>query len=277
MCLPNNMGFAHAANVGITKATTLYVALLNTDTQAYPDWLRCLVDAMDASGPKIAAIASQMLRFDHPDLVDNAGDELSWYGVASKRGHCQPARDFTSAMEVFSPCAGASLYRRDFLLAMGGFDTTFFAYLEDVDLGLRGRLRGYRYLYQPSAKVLHVGHGSGIADDRYVELITKNRLMLFVKNIPLALLLRHIAKLFYGQVYFFAAYGRPRASIRGYATFFAALPAAWGQRQRNLKGTGLDHDDLNALLRTQRPRVPLRAFRKRLVVLMRKSKAGVSS
>ncbi len=56
----------------------------------------------------------------------------------------------------------ASLYRREFLVKTGGFDPDFFAYLEDVDLGLRGRLLGYRYLYLPTAKVLHKSHGSGI-------------------------------------------------------------------------------------------------------------------
>ena len=162
VCLPTNTGFAHAANVGIEKTSTPYVALLNTDTEADPDWLRCLVETMDRAEPEIAAVTSQMLRLDQPDLTDNAGDELSWYGAASKRGHGRPATEFTSPGEVFSPCAGATLYRRDFLRAMGGFDESFFAYLEDVDLGLRGRLRGYRYLYQPGAKVLHAGHGAGI-------------------------------------------------------------------------------------------------------------------
>ena len=177
VCLPTNTGFAHAANVGIEKTSTPYVALLNTDTEADRDWLRCLVETMDRAEPEIAAVTSQMLRLDQPDLTDNAGDELSWYGGATKRGHGRPATEYTSPGEVFSPCAGATLYRRDFLRAMGGFDESFFAYLEDVDLGLRGRLRGYRYLYQPGAKVLHAGHGAGIREDRYVELITKNRLL----------------------------------------------------------------------------------------------------
>jgi GT2 family glycosyltransferase len=58
---------------------------------------------------------------------------------------------------VFAPCAAAALYRRDVLLEVSGFDESYFAYLEDVDLGFRLRLAGYRCLYVPDAVVRHVG------------------------------------------------------------------------------------------------------------------------
>src|SRR5262249_4768052 len=138
--LPAHSGFAKAANAGIEKCVTPYVALLNVDTQVYPDWLSSLVAKLDEAPPDVAAINSQMLRMDYPERIDDAGDELSWYGAATKRGHGQLARQYDAEQEIFSPCAGATLYRRDFLIRVGGFDTDFFAYLEDVDLGLRGRL-----------------------------------------------------------------------------------------------------------------------------------------
>ena len=246
--LPSNTGFANAANVGIERTASPYVALLNTDTQVYPDWLSSLLEQMESSSSDIAAINSQLLRMDDSELIDDAGDELSWYGAALKRGHNEPAADYQEQKEIFSPCAAACLYRRDFLLKAGGFDARFFAYLEDVDLGLRGRLLGYRYLYLPKAKVLHKGHGAGLRHARYVEMITRNRLLLFAKNIPARLLLRHAAKLLYGQIYFMAAYARPWASIKGYLSFLAELPHILSKRRQMLSVTCLTSDEIDFLL-----------------------------
>ena len=146
---------------------------------------------------------------------------------------------------------------------VGGFDEAFFAYLEDVDIGLRGRLRGYNF-YQPAAQVLHAGHGSSLAEDRYVELITRNRLLLFVKNIPFALLVQHAIRIGYGQIYFFAAYRRPLASLKGYAGFFRALPQALRDRRQNLGHVVLKREEIAALLHKRMPLTPFRSLRKRM-------------
>jgi len=258
--LPAHSGFAKAANVGIEKCATPYIALLNVDTQVYPDWLSRLVARLDEASPDVGAINSQMLRMDDQERIDDAGDELSWYGAAVKHGHGRSAAQFDEEKEIFSPCAGATLYRRDFLIETGGFDPDFFAYLEDVDLGLRGRLIGYRYLYLPKAKVLHKGHGSKMPVERYVELITRNRLLIFAKNIPVSLLLRHGAQLLYGQVYFLIAYRRPWSSLRGYAAFLASLPAALRKRRKILAMTAIDARQLDAMLSSTPPQPPLSAL-----------------
>jgi GT2 family glycosyltransferase len=275
--LQTNTGFANAANVGIARATTPYVVLLNADTEVYPDWLSQLLHRIERAPPELGAISSQMLRLDGCDCIDDAGDELSWYGAATKRGHDQPARNFDREEEVLSPCAGAALYRRDFLRLTGGFDDAFFAYLEDVDLGLRGRLMGYRYLYLPSAKVLHQGHGSNLPFHRYVEWITRNRLMLFAKNIPASLLLRHAAKLLYGQVYFFVAYGRPWPSLKGYVLFLAALADVLKKRRQILPTIKIDRAELEALLGHDPPMPPLTSIAKRSLSRLLRGKRSVAS
>lgn len=260
--LASNTGFANAANVGIAGASTPYVVLLNADTVAYPDFLSSLVERIEAAPADVAAINAQMLRLDDPDCIDDAGDELSWYGAATKRGHNELAAAYAQECEVFSPSGGASLYRRDFLLALGGFDPLFFAYLEDVDLGLRGRLRGYRYLYLPSAKVLHKSHGAALALERYVALITCNRLLLFAKNVPAKLLLRHAPKLVFGQVYFLLAYARPWASLRGYWSFVRRLPDTLRKRRATLRQARMDRVDWDAWLGHDRPTPSLVAITK---------------
>lgn len=263
--LSSNTGFANAANVGIDSATTPYVVLLNSDTRPGPDWLTNLLETIEAAPHDVAAINSQLLRMDDPTRIDDAGDDLSWHGAATKRGHDEPAAQYQVPTEVFSPCAAACLYRRDFLIETGGFDPLFFAYLEDVDLGLRGRLLGYRYLYAPKARVLHKGHGAGLPDADYVTMITRNRLLLFVKNIPGKLLRQHGLKLLYGQLYFLIAYARPWSSIKGFILLLVAFPRAVAARRKILKQIVLSADEIDGLLQRSPPQPSLRAILRRFV------------
>lgn len=244
MAFDSNRGFAAGINAGIGASQSAYIATLNTDTCPRPTWLASLVKVMDASAPEVGCLASKMLDFEDPDLMENGGDVLSWQGMTAKRGHGQPASDFTDQCEVLSPCAGAALYRSTFLEKIGGFDERFFAYLEDVDLGLRGRLQGYRCLYVPGAEVLHQGHGSELAHGSYVRLITRNRLMLLLKNIPSRLLCKHAGSLLYGQWYYFICHRSPLQTLAGYFSFLPLMGHTFRQhnalaRKRTVETEGL--------------------------------------
>lgn len=227
-----NRGFAIAANQGIAAATTPYVALLNNDTAPHADWLEALVNALENAGSEVGSAASLMLQMERPDLVDSAGDELTRHGFAHKRGHGLPAGGFAEPCEVLSACAGAALYRRAFLEKAGGFDETFFAYLEDVDLGLRGQWLGYKCLFVPGARVLHRGHGSKTPQGRYVRWSARNRLLLIVKNWPRELFAHGWYHLIYGQFYLCIAQRRPLHFIMGCASFVRHLPYALTARRR---------------------------------------------
>ncbi len=217
LVMGRNTGFAGAANAGIRATAAPLVALLNTDTRADPGWLAALRDTLLASAETVGAVCGKLLCMDRPDRIENAGDSLSWQGAAEKRGHGEPADRWNEPGEIFSVCAGAALYRRALFEAVGFFDESFFAYLEDVDLCLRGRLRGWTFRYEPRARALHAGHGSAIPSVRYVRLVTANRLRLLLKNIPGPLLRRHTGALLYGQMYFGLLYRQPGAVLAGYA------------------------------------------------------------
>lgn len=259
----DNRGFARAVNAGIARATTPYVALLNADTRPEEGWLGALVARLDAGAEEIGAVASLMLRLDDPTRVDDAGDLLSWYGAARKRGHGEPAARFAEPVEVFSACAGAALYRRSLFAAVGPFDERFGSYFEDVDLGLRSRLAGFRCVYAPAARVLHQGQASGTPRGAYVALVTRNRLMAFAKSVPARLLLRHLGRLAFGQLYFFLAYRRPLRSLAGFLGFLRALPHVARERRRILASRAISDPALAAALTTDLGEPPLRALLRR--------------
>ncbi|MCB9076479.1 MAG: glycosyltransferase family 2 protein [Anaerolineaceae bacterium] len=246
--LPENRGFAVAVNTGIKATQSDYIALLNVDTVPRPGWLASLVETADQSSPDIGFLASKMLNLDQPDLIDDAGDSFSWYASSWKRGKGESAAHYNEPGEVFSACAGAALYRRRFFEKVGLFDEDFNSYLEDIDLGLRGRLLGYRCWYVPAAEVLHQGQGAGIPRPRYVTFSTCNRLTILIKNIPLALLVKHSYTLLFGQFYFLLVYKKPYYSAKGYAAFLRKLPLTIQKRRAILGQKKISNQTLDRLL-----------------------------
>jgi GT2 family glycosyltransferase len=189
--LSENVGFAAANNTAVTMIPECkWVALLNPDAFAEPDWLEQLLNCA-AANPEFSYFASRMLCNDDPAKLDGAGDGYHFSGWCGRRGHkLAAAGRYLKQEEVFSACAAAALYRRDILIRVSGFDESFFCYVEDVDLGFRLRLRGYRCLYVPTAIVRHVGSGStGTRSNTSVYFGHRNLVWTFFKNTPLFLLL----------------------------------------------------------------------------------------
>ncbi|MEY2734565.1 MAG: hypothetical protein RL340_1624 [Gemmatimonadota bacterium] len=183
-----NVGFAAAVNHGIRAARGAVVVLLNNDTEVDPDWLGHLVAPL-RDDPTIASCASRVLDFEARDRIDSAGDQLGF--VASQIGHgALDGPRYRVPRDVLSACAAAAAYRRDALEQIGGFDEWYVSYLEDVDVGVRLCLAGFRCRYVPEAVVYH--RGSQTARRRPVErfhLIVRNTLVLFLRYMPPARLL----------------------------------------------------------------------------------------
>lgn len=91
--------------------------------------------------------------------------------------------------DVFCACAAAALYRLDVVRRAGGFDADLFCYLEDVDLGFRLRLIGYRCRLVAAATVEHVGSGlTGYRSATATYYGQRNLVWVFAKNMPASLL-----------------------------------------------------------------------------------------
>jgi GT2 family glycosyltransferase len=155
-----------------------------------------------------------------PELIDSAGDMYCCLGWAFARGKDRPSSEYDKKAEIFSACAGAAIYRRSVFDEIGYFDEEHFAYLEDVDIGYRARINGYRNFYEPSASVYHAG--SGISGSRYnrfkIDLSSRNNVYVAYKNMPLLQLVLNLPFLAVGtfvKTLFFAGKGEGLTYIRG--------------------------------------------------------------
>lgn len=213
-----NRGFAAAANAGIMASVTPYVMLLNNDTILAPDCLLHLVKAIEKSSG-IFSVGARILTMKEPYLTDTTGDFYTLFGYAFCRdqglSHCK-----CTPGEVFTNCGCAVLYRRSLLFKTGLFDARFFAYLEDVDLGIRARALGYQNLYCPQAVVRH--YGSGTTKEKYTEFkvfhSARNNLRLRRKNLTLFQRILHFPFTFTGTVlkyFYFRKIGLHKAYFRG--------------------------------------------------------------
>ena len=187
----HNTGFSAAVNQGIRAAKGEYVVMFNNDAFAEPDWLAELIAAAEQD-ERIFAVQSLMIRHFERDIADDAGDYVTLFGWACKRGDGFPWRRYQKPQRIFSACGGASLYRKKILDEIGWFDELFFAYFEDVDLSWRANSLGYKNWYCPSAKCYHIC-GATTGAVRYNDFKSvqsgRNSILLPYKNMPLLMLI----------------------------------------------------------------------------------------
>jgi len=233
----SNIGFAAANNQAIQSLdSSEWLVLLNPDAFPQPDWLERLIEAARGN-PDYTMFASRQLMDGNSGLLDGDGDAYNVSGLAWRDGHGKCV-DVASPdpRETFSPCAAAGLYRRDALISVGGFDEDFFCYIEDVDLGFRLRLMGYRCLLIPGAVVHHIGSATtgGQRSDFSVYHGHRNLVWAYVKNMPgwlfWACLPLHIA-MNLATIAVFVMRGQGRVIFRAKRDALSRLPKMWRKRQ----------------------------------------------
>ena len=193
VCLDQNYGFCKAVNIGIRKAETPYVFLLNNDTLVCKGAVEALLASLKKDR-RIFSVEAKMIQYQDRTKIDSAGTFYNAFGWAYARGKDRPADQYRKRGPVFSACAGAAMYRREVFEEIGLFDEEHFAYLEDVDVGYRARIAGYRNVYEPMARIIHVGSAaSGSRHNEFkVRLSARNNLYLIYKNMPVLQILLNL-------------------------------------------------------------------------------------
>ena len=246
---PENVGFAQAANELIQRTTTPYVLLLNPDVYLHPYYVEELEEAASAD-PTIGSGTGKLIRPARPGeipILDSTGHVLHRNRVATNRGENEPDRgQYDGERDVFGVCAAAALYQRamldDVRLGDEYFDSTFFVYLEDVDLDWRARLRGWKACYVPTAVAEHErGHRGARHKQSTLEIrhSLKNRYLMMLRNDGPAELLPDLGAILFTEVLrlFDYALSNP-AALAGYARALRYLPHAVATR-RQIQGRRL--------------------------------------
>jgi GT2 family glycosyltransferase len=152
--LPTNQGYAAGNNAALPHCHGEYLALLNPDTEPEPDWLAALVAAMEADVSIGLATSKIVLTNDHA-RINTCGNAVHIAGFATCRGLDALATEYTTAEDVAAVSGAAFIIRRALMEQLGGFDTSFFMYVEDTDLSWRALLAGARCRFVPASVIAH--------------------------------------------------------------------------------------------------------------------------
>ncbi len=238
--LSDNTGFANAVNVGIKMTDTEYVILLNNDTVSDERMTEKLLRAIE-SRKKVFSVGAKMLSMKNPDIIDDSGDLYCALGWGFSPGRDKNAKSYSKTASVTSACAGAAIYRKAIFDEIGYFDDAHFCYLEDVDIGYRAKIYGYKNIFEPKAIVYHAG--SGTSGSRYnefkEELTVANNLYFLYKNLPILQLVINLPLIIAGILIKFVYFSKKklgRSYVKGLAKGFGKItkysdrkvPFEWG-------------------------------------------------
>lgn len=165
----DNLGFAAANNVGFRHSEGKYFLLLNSDTIVLPGAFKTLVDSIDAS-PEVGAVAPKLLNPDgslqrscscFPSPLTEILDAL-WFSKLLPRnrffgGYAMTHWDFNSWREVDFAGGSCLMVRREAMTQAGLLDEGYFMYTEEADLCYRLKLRDWKIMFVPDARVIHIG------------------------------------------------------------------------------------------------------------------------
>jgi GT2 family glycosyltransferase len=265
-----NLGFAAGNNLGIRLAAGEYIVVLNNDCELENGCIHAMKKAIEKDG-KYGACASKIYLLYDDGLLDAAGIVVYPDGLSIGRGRLEQADLYDREEEVFFSSGCCSMYRKEMLddIRLGDdyFDEDFFMYGDDTDLGWRARLRGWRCVYAPHARLYHA-HSAASGSYSHLKAfhVERNRIWILMKYFPLVLIL-------YGQFftvarYFFQAYGALagkgasgafteehsrgdllKVLFRVYCSALKGLPKMWKKREEIQKRRAITTRDMFDLLR----------------------------
>jgi len=235
-----NGGFAKGYNDGLKHIENQYqyYVLLNSDVEVTDNWITPIVDLLD-SNEKIAGAQPKILadkKRDHFEHAGASGGFIDHNGYPFCRGRIfseveEDQGQYDSREEIFWATGACMFIRSDVFHQLGGFDESYFAHMEEIDLCWRAKLKGYSFYCEPSSVVYHLGGGTlSYMSPRKVYLNFRNSLFTVYKNYTGSFL---FFKIFYRFILDYIAlamfvlkldFKSGREVIRAQVHFFKAKP-----------------------------------------------------
>ena len=187
-----NYGFAEGYNQALKQNSAQYLLLLNSDVEVTENWLEPLIEMME-SDPMIAACQPKILSHREPGKFEHAGAAggfIDYLGFPFCRGRMinsieKDLGQYDNPINVFWTSGAAMLINNKLWHESGGFDSDFWAHMEEIDLCWRLKNMGYKMAIVPQSKVFHLGGGSlPYGNPKKIYLNFRNNLFLLFKNLP---------------------------------------------------------------------------------------------
>ncbi len=190
--LARNEGFAGGYTHALRKIEAEYYVLLNSDVEVSPSWTKPIIDLMDndtsiaACQPKIRSYHQKT----HFEYAGAAGGYIDWLGYPFCRGRVfdsyeQDLGQYNDTKEIFWATGACMFVRAEVFHQLGGFDTHFFAHMEEIDLCWRIKNAGYKVMYSSASTVYHVGGGTLHKSNPHKTFLNyRNGLAMLYKNLP---------------------------------------------------------------------------------------------
>ncbi len=227
----SNLGFGRGNNVGIRWALGQtgceFLFLLNNDATVFPDTIAKLEDYLRQHSD--ASILTPRIAYrDDPDRLWYGGGDMDWRRASAFAPGFNGDVNSPSAMQErdVTFASGCALFmRRSAMELVGGFDSRFFMYEEDVEWCLRAQAKGLTIHYLPSVLVLHRAQGGSKSEDDRTDFWS-------VKNPQLPFYAFHIIR---NRLFNLAMYARGRDRLTAllfFPTYIArrAVPFLAGRR-----------------------------------------------
>ncbi len=187
--LDKNYGFAKPNNMAAKIAKGDFLLFLNNDTEVTPNFLTELVQVL-VGNDQIGICQSLLLKPNGE--IDSSGDFIDTIGVVYNS-----KKPIDKIREISSARGASMIIRKKLFLDLGGFDEQFFVSFEDVDLGWRTWIKGYKVVINPKSVVYH--HG-GKTHDSIKEDISfhglKNQLAMKMTNFEMKYVIGSLLKFF---------------------------------------------------------------------------------
>lgn len=221
-----NRGYGGGCNDGAKASKGDYLFFLNTDTTLLPDCLLNLDEGIHLF-PDYGMYAPKMI---YPNgKINSTGLCISLSGAAWDRGLGEKdIGQYDKPDEIFGPCGGAAVFKREPFLEINGFDESFFLFMEDVDIIIRMQSAGWKCRFLPHSTVVHHHGGiTGVGSDFSVYYGNRNIIWNTFKNYPDYLILLAFFFIFVrnlGSILYYGIKGRGRVVLRAKWDAIKGLP-----------------------------------------------------
>ncbi len=253
--LQNNYGFAEGYNKALKYVNADYYVLLNSDVEVTPNWLQPCIELLEKV-EKAAVVQPKILSYQKPHLFEYAGAAggfIDKFGYPFCRGRILNRTEpdlaqYNSITPIFWASGACMFIKAELFNLAGGFDGSFWAHMEEIDLCWRLKNQGYKILYQPFSTVFHLGGGTlSYSSPQKIYLNFRNNLFMLFKNLPdynfkriflFRVFLDHVAAVKFLSGFYFSGF---TAVLKAHASVLINLPRLIGKRKKLKKFRIVNH------------------------------------